>query len=177
MNSLYTSSEEKEELGVRDVLEGRPGVMPVRDGLEAMRDGGRQSSAGSEGNSPAMEPGEIMVRNLREYRRQYRLTQQEVADYLEVQRSTYARYEEGTNRPNYKILIRLADLYGVSVDTILGRNLADSQLKQLQQLLMAGQEMEQQKLYMLYAGASKFARDMALLILKNGQDTWEATEL
>ena len=48
-------------------------------------------------------------------------TQEQVAQYLNVRQNTYSQYEVG--RLNYPVeaLIKLADLYGVSVDYLLGR--------------------------------------------------------
>lgn len=49
------------------------------------------------------------------------LTQQKVADYLMCNRQVYARYERGLREIPVSMLIKLADLYGTSVDYILGR--------------------------------------------------------
>lgn len=49
------------------------------------------------------------------------MTQQEVSSFLHITRSTYAYYECGKNVPQYDNLIRLAELYGVTVDYLLGR--------------------------------------------------------
>lgn len=111
-----------------------------------------------------------VVEHLREYRRRYHLTQQDVADYLGVQRSTYARYEEGTNRPNFKVLIRLADLYGISVDALLGRQTADRELDELKRLLQTNREFQDKEFYHLYINANEYARQTALLILRSGQN-------
>ncbi len=47
-------------------------------------------------------------------------TQQQVADYLNIAREVYRRYEKGTRTIPVDCLIELAGLYGVSVDYILG---------------------------------------------------------
>ena len=47
------------------------------------------------------------------------LTQQNVADYLGCKREVYRRYEKGTRTIPVDFLIKLADLYGVSVDHLL----------------------------------------------------------
>ncbi len=49
------------------------------------------------------------------------LTQQKVADYLMCNRQVYARYERGLREIPVSMLLKLADLYGTSVDYILGR--------------------------------------------------------
>lgn len=48
------------------------------------------------------------------------LTQQQVADYLLCNRQVYARYERGIREIPVSMLIKLAKLYNVSVDYILG---------------------------------------------------------
>lgn len=46
-------------------------------------------------------------------------TQQKVADFLNIDRSTYAYYETGTTKPSIANLQKLSKLYGVSVNDIL----------------------------------------------------------
>lgn len=57
------------------------------------------------------------IRDLREDRD---LTQKQVAEYLQMQRTQYRRYENGYRDVPTDILIRLAKLYGTSTDYILG---------------------------------------------------------
>ena len=57
---------------------------------------------------------------LRELRVASGLTQRELADKLEMLQPQYFRYEQGTRDLPTALLIRLAELYGVSVDYILG---------------------------------------------------------
>ena len=52
---------------------------------------------------------------------QSRLSQQFVADYLGCKRQTYTRYENDQRAIDLDGLVKLADLYDVSVDYILGR--------------------------------------------------------
>ena len=48
-------------------------------------------------------------------------TQIEIAEYLNLNREVYRRYEKGTREIPVWALIKLADLYGTSTDYILGR--------------------------------------------------------
>ena len=48
------------------------------------------------------------------------MTQQDVADYLTCNRQVYARYERGIREIPVSMLIKLAKLYNVSTDYILG---------------------------------------------------------
>ena len=57
---------------------------------------------------------------LRELREKHHLSQQKVADHLGISRTAYNKYESGAIRPTRK-LERLAALFGVSADYILGR--------------------------------------------------------
>jgi transcriptional regulator with XRE-family HTH domain len=44
-----------------------------------------------------------------------------MADLLNIKRPTYTRYETGTNEPDADTIVRLADIFGVSVDYLLCR--------------------------------------------------------
>lgn len=54
-------------------------------------------------------------------RAERKLTQQEVADFCFLDKSTISRWEKGLNFPNQGTQSQLADLFGVSVDYLLGR--------------------------------------------------------
>ena len=60
-------------------------------------------------------------RRIRDLREDHDLTQQQVAEILGTSQTMYARYERGANELPIRHLIRLADLYKVSTDYILGR--------------------------------------------------------
>lgn len=47
-------------------------------------------------------------------------TQEEIATFLCCQREVYGRYERGTRQIPVDLLIRLAELYNVSIDYIVG---------------------------------------------------------
>ena len=54
-------------------------------------------------------------------RKEKKLTQQEIADKINVSQRTYAHYEKGDREPNIETMIRLADYYKVSLDYLTGR--------------------------------------------------------
>lgn len=54
-------------------------------------------------------------------RKKRKMTQQEVADYLHIKRESYTSYEIGKNIPPTENIIKLADLYKVATDYLLGR--------------------------------------------------------
>ena len=58
---------------------------------------------------------------LKELRKENGWTQQQVADMLGVSRVNYTRYELNTSEPDFDILVRLADLFDVSLDYIFDR--------------------------------------------------------
>lgn len=62
------------------------------------------------------------MKNLRRLRLARGYTQEELGKLLNVQKSAISKYERGTVVPTADILLRLADIFGVSVDTLLGRS-------------------------------------------------------
>lgn len=59
-------------------------------------------------------------KNLLKYRKLCDYTQQEVADLLNLNRTTYTKYETGVSEPSYDILKKIAAIYGVDINSILG---------------------------------------------------------
>ena len=57
---------------------------------------------------------------LRELRKKNGLTQQHVADFLHIDRSTYAYYESGRTKINIDILLRLSRFFKVSLGSLVG---------------------------------------------------------
>lgn len=54
-------------------------------------------------------------------RKKHGYTQQQIADKLRMARGSYAKYETGDNTPTLDNLMKLADLYKVSLDYLAGR--------------------------------------------------------
>ena len=63
----------------------------------------------------------VFGNRLRELRRQIHMTQQEVADQLQIHRTTYTKYETGVVEPPLATLCRMADLMNCTTDELLGR--------------------------------------------------------
>lgn len=61
------------------------------------------------------------MRNLKVARKMKGLSQQEIADLMQIDRSTYTRYEIGSIQPDNTKLIQLATILDVSVDFLLDR--------------------------------------------------------
>lgn len=65
------------------------------------------------------------------------MTQRAVADYIGCSSVVYSRYERGTRQPSIEMLLKLADLFGVTVDFLLGRQaLEDSTLSEYEKKLV-----------------------------------------
>ena len=58
---------------------------------------------------------------LKEQRELYHLTVRQIAEKLGMTHSAYLRYEKGTAEPTREVLVKLADIFDVSVDYLLGR--------------------------------------------------------
>ena len=64
---------------------------------------------------------EVFGRRLQSERVLAGKSRKEVADYLGVSLTTISYWETGVNYPTTEILMKLADLYQVSIDYLLGR--------------------------------------------------------
>lgn len=56
----------------------------------------------------------------KEIRKARKLTQQQVANLLDIPIRTYQNYERGVNDPDTDIICKLADYYGVTTDYLIG---------------------------------------------------------
>lgn len=63
----------------------------------------------------------IFQENLIELRKRNNLTQKAVATELGIAQPSYIRYENGTAEPTQETLVKIADLFDVSIDFLLGR--------------------------------------------------------
>lgn len=61
-----------------------------------------------------------MIR-LRELREGKNISQKELGEIFNVAQNTISNWEKGSREPDASTLLKLADLFGVSVDYILGR--------------------------------------------------------
>ncbi|MBQ3136286.1 MAG: helix-turn-helix transcriptional regulator [Clostridia bacterium] len=62
----------------------------------------------------------MLADNLRILRKSFKLTQQEVADILGVDRSTYTFYEAGKSTPSKENIVKLCDIFNVTVGYLFG---------------------------------------------------------
>lgn len=75
---------------------------------------------------------------LKEIRKSRKMTQQDVAEKLHCDVTTYARYESGDRNPPLEILILLSELFGVSLDYLVGiRDFNESTLTKKEKELLS----------------------------------------
>lgn len=63
---------------------------------------------------------ENLAERLKESRKNVHLKQREVAELTEIGYSTYRRYEQGGRVPGFAEMVKLAKLFGVSLDYLAG---------------------------------------------------------
>ena len=62
----------------------------------------------------------MVSESLKKVRKEHKLTQQDIADVLGVDRSTYTFYETGKTSPSIATLHKLADIYNVTIGYLAG---------------------------------------------------------
>ena len=62
------------------------------------------------------------AKRMKQCRKEMGYTQGQVAIYCDITEKAYQNYELMTREPKLDILVRIADLYGVSLDYLVGRN-------------------------------------------------------
>ena len=65
---------------------------------------------------------EEVGQRLKECRKALKLTQAEVAQVLGVAQPVYQRFEKGIYECSYEQLVKLANLFDVTIDFLLGRS-------------------------------------------------------
>ena len=63
----------------------------------------------------------IFPQRLKELRLQHGLTQAQLGEKVGVKQNTFTNWENGKREPNFEILLKLADLFEVSLDWLFGR--------------------------------------------------------
>lgn len=59
---------------------------------------------------------------LKEFRKSLKMTQQDFAESLGLERVTYVRYENESRTIPHEVLLKIAERYNVTVDYLLGRD-------------------------------------------------------
>lgn len=74
----------------------------------------------------AVELGE----SLKRFRKNYKLSQEEMAKDMGVSRTMYQAYEGGKSAPSIIFLTNLADAHNVSLDYLTGRKIPTTEIKE-----------------------------------------------
>lgn len=64
----------------------------------------------------------IFQKRLREMRLLCGLTQREMAEKLDISQPSYIRYENGTAEPSLEKLVKISEIFDVSVDYLVGKS-------------------------------------------------------
>lgn len=67
----------------------------------------------------------MLSKNLKIFRKRKGLTQENVAEALNIVRQTASKWEKGISVPDADMLIRLAEILDVSVNELIGSDIAD----------------------------------------------------
>lgn len=59
---------------------------------------------------------------IKEYRIAKSITQEQLAEKVEVSRENISRYETGNRNPPISVLVRIANVLGVSIDDLVGES-------------------------------------------------------
>ena len=63
----------------------------------------------------------VFQERLYSLRKEFELTQREISEMLGISQPSYIRYENGSAQPTLQNLVKIADIFDVSVDYLLGR--------------------------------------------------------
>jgi len=61
----------------------------------------------------------LLGKKIKELRNKYKLTQTELAVQVGVTKSTIAAYENNSRLPSYDVLIKMSDVFKISIDSLL----------------------------------------------------------
>lgn len=61
----------------------------------------------------------LLGKRIKELRNRHKLTQTELAEKVGVTKSTVAAYENDSRQPSYEVLIKMAEVFKVSIDSLL----------------------------------------------------------
>lgn len=61
----------------------------------------------------------LLGKRIKELRNKYKLTQSNLAERLGVTLSSIAAYENNSRQPSYEVLIKMADIFKVTIDSLL----------------------------------------------------------
>ena len=96
--------------------------IPVKDAVSMVWGGVKADYAAAKNyNVARAERKKAVADRLQQTRKECGLKQQEVAEKTGINVITLSGYEIGRNEPNMEALVRLADVYGVTLDYLMCR--------------------------------------------------------
>ncbi len=88
--------------------------------------------------------------NIKYFRERQNWFQREMAERLNISRSTLAKYETGERVPDLHTLIKIADLFNISLDHLVGRPYQmEDLLREVRKMYKPGEEVDEQMLEMI----------------------------
>lgn len=108
----------------------------------------------------------MLAKKLKDLREDHDLTQIDLSKKLNITPASISRWESGINAPDYETLIKLAKLYNVSIDYLLGLSEIKkykNELEFISDLDLTNDEI--MKKYNLYLGTEKIdKKDLEMFI-------------
>ncbi len=74
------------------------------------------------------ELAQVLGSRVKKLREEHGLSQRDLSHQLRISRSMVAKYEGGIHTPTVSVLLRLADLFDVTLDGLIGRGVRDPRL-------------------------------------------------
>lgn len=68
----------------------------------------------------------ILAESLKKIRKQYKMTQEDIAKLLGISRSGYTYYETGKTVPSVEVLQKLSAIYNTTIDVIVGNPIREN---------------------------------------------------
>ncbi len=82
-----------------------------------------------------------MVKNLRTLREEKGISQQKLADMLSISQQAVFKYEKTGNEPDISTLIKLAEIFDVSVDYLIGNTDIRTKTRQMNAVMLTEAEL------------------------------------
>ncbi len=87
-----------------------------------------------------------LAESIKNIRKQYKMTQEDVAKFLGISRSGYTYYETGKTVPSIEMLKKLAVIYNTTIDSIVG--IPDKKMKTTTESALVGETYKDPLMYM-----------------------------
>lgn len=87
---------------------------------------------------------------LAELRKYYKITQDDLANHLSVSRQAVSRWETGASIPAIEVLLKLSELYGITINDILEADI--SRIKYQKEIVFPGKGEKNKKIFVIGCG-------------------------